>query len=187
MSKMSVPAGAATDLFGFRPTTARRLAVIQSNHPIRMHEIQESHSAVLILFNSTRVHPYRLVYALAGRLFDAQSPTPFGGPSKATPGYAKFNGTNAQDLLKYIISETINTGNKSMVEYVAKAVNSLLDAHFSGDKERVDEQMLRGMKKAGHIQWHGQFVIPCQLSHVDEIGASFKMANVEFDPARYFI
>ncbi|KAJ3010719.1 UNVERIFIED_CONTAM: hypothetical protein HDU68_002008, partial [Siphonaria sp. JEL0065] len=131
--------------YGFRPllnAPARRIAVSATLNSVIGREIQESYSTLLVLFNNTRVHPYRLVYALAGRLFDTQTPI-FGGPTKAQPSYAKFDGENADDLLKYIVSETIQALNKSVIEFVAKCINHILDLHFGGDKETMDELMLK--------------------------------------------
>ncbi|KAI9342838.1 hypothetical protein BDR26DRAFT_894446 [Obelidium mucronatum] len=137
-------------VYGFRPkpNDSKRVAAVARmlNNTTSSNEIQESHSTLLVLFNNTRVHPYRLIYALAGRLFDTQSPV-FGGPTKAQPAYAKFDGSNAEDLLKYIVSETIQSHDKLVVEFVAKCINLVLDGHYRGDKEKIDELMLKGMKK----------------------------------------
>ncbi|KAJ3058633.1 hypothetical protein HDU98_005271, partial [Podochytrium sp. JEL0797] len=130
----------------------------------------ESQQSILNLFSRAKVHPDRLIYALAGILFRPESNFPFGG-SKTQPGYAKFNGRNAEQLLDFIVTSAYKgfwmmKQEKILVSVVA-SVNRVLELHFSGEKDMVDELMMRGVKKAGHIDWFGAAFIPEHLKHVD--------------------
>ncbi|KAI9346203.1 hypothetical protein BDR26DRAFT_932059 [Obelidium mucronatum] len=133
--------------------------------------LQHSHYTLHTLFTSTRVHSDRLIYALAGSLFDSRSPQPFGG-TKMNPGFLKYQGTTAAEVLQFIITESYtaywNEMNVKGIKFVVTSVNRTMDLHYRGMKDEIDELMLKGMKKAGAIEWFGAMLIPKHLCHAYE-------------------
>ncbi|KAI9346172.1 hypothetical protein BDR26DRAFT_122777 [Obelidium mucronatum] len=127
------------------------------------------------LFATTKLtNPGRLIYALAGACFHAKAPLPFGG-RKATPGFAAFQGRTVQEVLVFIIEGMYTThwklGTKVVVKFVCDAVNRVVGLQKSGGcKDTLDELMMRGMKRSGHIDWFGAHYIPKWLRHVEEHG-----------------
>ncbi|KAJ3071319.1 hypothetical protein HDU99_002456 [Rhizoclosmatium hyalinum] len=123
------------------------------------------------LFSRTRVHKDRFIYALAGFLFDSSSPTPFGGP-KTKPGYTFFTGDSPALLLEFIVKEIYRVQwsikQTKALKLVVECVNRVLELHFEGEKDVVDELVLKGMKKAGHCEWFGVVRIPEYLGFVGE-------------------
>ncbi|KAJ3351927.1 hypothetical protein HDU83_008450 [Entophlyctis luteolus] len=96
--------------------------------------IESSVTAILAAFVEAPagVHPDRLVYALAGILFTARSPLPFGG-SKRYPGYAAFSGPTPDLLLRFIVTgafSDMDTTDFSTIVHtgVSNSLNSSFDA-----------------------------------------------------------
>ncbi|KAJ3070682.1 hypothetical protein HDU98_006306 [Podochytrium sp. JEL0797] len=145
----------------FPATTAATNTTDTLNHQQR---VRLSFSAILSRFQRSGIHPDRLLYVVAGILFEPNSPLPFGG-SKTNPGYARFNGPTTHNLLTYIISSSISTRSLVVMETVARAINSAVEMHAEGalHKEVLDELMMKGMKKSGHAPWMGVWVIPVGL------------------------
>ncbi|KAI9342839.1 hypothetical protein BDR26DRAFT_858853 [Obelidium mucronatum] len=169
-----------------RKVDTNRLVIMQcSTDAAPLDILRESHRNVMVSFGQTKVHPDRIIYAIAGTLFYPWSPLPFGGP-KTCPGYTSFDGSDAMELLKYILTESFQVhwqckGRESL-DFVVGCINEVLTLHYQGDKEELDERMLKGMKKAGHIQWQGQNIIPAYLSHIDEGTGTSTNSTVEFTP-----
>ncbi|KAI9346195.1 hypothetical protein BDR26DRAFT_1005356 [Obelidium mucronatum] len=140
---------------------------------------------IMTLFQQTKVHhPARLIYALAGRLFHPSSPIPFGG-TRSSPGYLAFKGETAESLLRFIISETYRVSwmilNCVVFDFLVSHVNYIMDLQYRGVKDELDEWMMKGMKRAGHIEWFGAHYIPRQLRHVRESSSSRAIPySVEF-------
>ncbi|KAI9346184.1 hypothetical protein BDR26DRAFT_855991, partial [Obelidium mucronatum] len=145
--------------------------------------VQESVNLLRSILGSTKVHPDRLTYALAGFIFHCKSPKPFGGP-KMSPGFLQYNGTTAADTLEFIVTTaygaTWNTNNPKALKFLVKSFNRMMEMHFRGMKDEVDELMLKGMKKAGHIEWFKSSLIPLHLRHVDEDGVFSQSQGVSF-------
>ncbi|KAJ3013492.1 UNVERIFIED_CONTAM: hypothetical protein HDU68_000650, partial [Siphonaria sp. JEL0065] len=154
--------------------TLNRIGLLPSPADLsQQHLIQHSLSTLYTLFKSTRVHPDRFIYALAGTLFDWRSPQPFGG-SKMKPGFLNYTGTNTTDLLHFIITEAYmaywNNMNVKGIKFVVVSINQILDLHHHGVKDTTDELLLKGMKKAGHIEWFGPANVPYFMRHIEEDG-----------------
>ncbi|KAJ3195429.1 hypothetical protein HDU82_002126 [Entophlyctis luteolus] len=150
----------------------------------RQAMVQRSRDALQQAFGATRVHADRLIYALAGTMFFAWAPMPFGG-ARSSPGFTTFSGASAADLLHYIVAESFamywQLKGRDALDFTVASANEVLDLHYRQDKENLDERMLKGMKKAGHIRWQGQNIIPAHLAHVDE-GGMPSVTFVEFTP-----
>ncbi|KAI9346194.1 hypothetical protein BDR26DRAFT_916626 [Obelidium mucronatum] len=139
---------------------------------------------VLALFRSTKAPPNRLIYALAGRIFHPSSPIPFGG-ARSAPGYLAFTGSNAESLAAFIISETYRITlvirNRIVMDFVSLHINAVLELQVRGCKDELDEWMLKGLKRAGHIEWFGAHYIPHRLRHIGESdGGGVVPYSVEF-------
>ncbi|KAI8611548.1 hypothetical protein BC830DRAFT_649626 [Chytriomyces sp. MP71] len=150
------------------------------------HTIQALH----VLFSALPGHPHRYTYALAGLLFSPKSPSPFGGPRKA-PGYVAFRGPDCAALLQYIIGSTYKvyriTRDARLLEHVCKCVNSVVALQECGCKDLLDERVLQGMRKAGHVPWLGAARIPEQLGHMDTVGVPRAATTVEFSVRRQYV
>ncbi|KAI8608080.1 hypothetical protein BC830DRAFT_1174725 [Chytriomyces sp. MP71] len=145
--------------------------------------IQHSIATLYSIFSNTRVHPDRLIYALAGSIFKPESPHPFGG-SRLSPGYAKFVGSSCRSLLQFIVAGAYDCceryRDRKVMDLICKNINRVLAMHYQGMKDALDERVLKGMKKAGHIEWSGATGIPRWLRHVDEIRGRDARTVVEF-------
>ncbi|KAJ3295665.1 hypothetical protein HDU79_008691 [Rhizoclosmatium sp. JEL0117] len=110
----------------------------------------------------------RLLFAATGKLFSPSSPLPFGGP-RTKPGYVNYRGSTTQDLKRYIVSEMYRlysiTRCRKLLKYVATCFHCVLDYQQDGRKDDLDELMLKGMKRSGHIDWSGARYIPEGLQH----------------------
>ncbi|KAI9328370.1 hypothetical protein BDR26DRAFT_874168 [Obelidium mucronatum] len=150
-----------------------------------MEILTQSHAAILTCFQNTRCHPHRFIYCLAGRLFFSAAPLPFGGARK-NPGYTAFEGSNPDQLLSFIISSAYrvywNARGRAGLDIIIETVNLILDWHRRGLRDELDELLLKGMKKSGHIEWFGAAYIPEQLRHAYE--ADVMVQCVEFSPQR---
>ncbi|KAJ3070456.1 hypothetical protein HDU99_002671, partial [Rhizoclosmatium hyalinum] len=132
---------------------------------------QKSHTSLSTSLSATKAPLDRLTLAVAGLLFKPTSPAPYGGTKKA-PGFLKFKGTSASDLLRFMVSEAVahywKFGDKKALGSLVKAANRVLGMQYLGRKDLLDETMLKGMKKSGLIPWVGAARIPAHLRHVDE-------------------
>ncbi|KAI8611544.1 hypothetical protein BC830DRAFT_1140758 [Chytriomyces sp. MP71] len=145
--------------------------------------VQYSISTIMSIFSNTRAHPDRFIYALAGTIFKPESPFPFGGP-RLSPGYTKFEGDNCQSLLHFIVAGTYDCyhryRDRKVMDLVCASIGRVLAMHYQGMKDALDERVLKGMKKSGHIEWFGAANIPDDLQHVKEIRGRDATAAVEF-------
>ncbi|KAJ3021749.1 UNVERIFIED_CONTAM: hypothetical protein HDU68_009487 [Siphonaria sp. JEL0065] len=153
--------------------TANRVHIVPcSTNLSAMELLSQTHKAILSCFQKTKYHPHRFIYCVAGRLFFAAAPLPFGGP-RISPGFADFEGKDAEELLAFIISGAYkvywNLRGRSALEAVVESVNNILDWHMRGMKDDLDELCLKGLKKAGHIEWFGGVDVPKHLrSYLEE-------------------
>ncbi|KAI9327379.1 hypothetical protein BDR26DRAFT_875531, partial [Obelidium mucronatum] len=156
--------------------TQRQVKVLQlnlnNNTPSSI--LHQSKTAIEALFSMYTVsNPNRLFYAMAGYVFhrNTESP-PFGGAIKSNPGYLQFQGTNAIELLEFLVSEAFQAywglKGREAVDLVAEAANRVYEMQVQREKDGLDELMMQGMRKAGHIDWVGHYVIPIELRHVNE-------------------
>ncbi|ORY53281.1 hypothetical protein BCR33DRAFT_733019 [Rhizoclosmatium globosum] len=63
---------------------------------------QKSHTSLSTSLSATKAPLDRLTLAVAGLLFKPTSPPPYGGTKKA-PGFLKFKGSSASDLLRFMV------------------------------------------------------------------------------------
>ncbi|KAJ3014116.1 UNVERIFIED_CONTAM: hypothetical protein HDU68_000416 [Siphonaria sp. JEL0065] len=146
--------------------------ILVRNIPASIQDIlYTSEKAIRDLFASTACNSHRLIYALAGVIFHGYSPLPFGG-SKSSPGYVKFQGDTPDQLLTFIVLESFSTyfqlKGREAVDLVAEAANRVYTMHMANQKDPLDELVMQGLKKSGHIAWIGCYIIPQDVRHVKE-------------------
>ncbi|KAJ3246056.1 hypothetical protein HDU77_009122, partial [Chytriomyces hyalinus] len=170
--------------------TSRRLVVSitnDSHHLSATEIIAHSYTAVQSLFRTAKVSPDRLLYIAVDLIFKHTSPPPFGGRSKSRAGYFAYNGTTVQSLLEYILSASLklywSCRGRDAVDFVVESLNEALTLHLVQDRDFLNESMLRGMKRAGHIHGSRSTMIPSGLEHVDEAPAREREC-VTFTPIR---
>ncbi|KAI9328366.1 hypothetical protein BDR26DRAFT_874157 [Obelidium mucronatum] len=172
--------GPLTPLVVTRTSTARLQISIGDSSWTAEQFIASSQRAMYSCFQCTRVHPDRILYISTGLLFTAESPLPFGGP-KTCPGYTQYTGSTTDHLFNYIVSSAY----KSYWGYRGRTtLEFALDLHHIGDKEKLDELLLKGMKRCGHVDWNKGIVIPERLMHVPEASNSFAVSQVLFTPTQ---
>ncbi|KAJ3093692.1 hypothetical protein HDU96_002090 [Phlyctochytrium bullatum] len=145
---------------------------------------------ILQAFRDSGAAPDRLVYALAGRVFNTTSPLPYGG--KKRPGFHAFRGTTADDVLVWILEKAVECPKRGRgrrgilppggaLRYVAREVNHLLGLQRGNGKDLIDDMVLRGLTRTGHRQTYpGQrTLVPSHLRAVmPEAAAAIR--TVEF-------
>ncbi|KAI8609097.1 hypothetical protein BC830DRAFT_1208195 [Chytriomyces sp. MP71] len=162
--------------------------VVVSPQPATVADpIADTTSTLQDIFSSLPGHPHRFAYALAGLLFAPKSPAPFGG-ARMTPGYVSFTGPDAAALLPYIVQRTYasyaTARERRVLDFVCRAVNRVLALHAAGLKDQLDERVMQGMRKAGHLPWTGAALMPEHLRHLDTEGAERTVTTMEFSVQR---
>ncbi|KAJ3205762.1 hypothetical protein HDU67_008665 [Dinochytrium kinnereticum] len=127
---------------------------------------------VHIALKAACTNPHRLIYALASRVFTVKAVRPLGG---RTPEFRLYDGHTADDLLEFIISKSVESplngrGRKRVLpgdclRFVVDELNEVLRLQQSDSKDEVDNLVLSGMSKAGHIESQTRLVIPEDLRH----------------------
>ncbi|KAI8829581.1 hypothetical protein BJ741DRAFT_581947 [Chytriomyces cf. hyalinus JEL632] len=147
--------------------------------------INDSTSAIMSFFSNTAVSSSRLIYITAGLMFDPASPRPFGGP-KIQPGYVDYVGTTVPSLLQYLVESSFRwywgCRGRDALDFLTRSVNKARQLHFAGNADFLNELMLKGMKKAGHIEWSGVLRIPESLRHRPEPFSDAGRDGVFFTP-----
>ncbi|KAJ3214813.1 hypothetical protein HDU81_001564, partial [Chytriomyces hyalinus] len=155
-------------------------------HTSASHILADSSSAVRSFFNTAHVSPNRLIYITAGLIFKPSSPLPFGG-HKSRPGYLDYNGTTVESLLAYILSGCFKRywsyRGREAVDFVTENLNKAMTLHFEQDRDFLNELMLVGIKRVGHVLGTKGFLIPAGLEHVDEVDSLIR-SGVTFTPRR---
>ncbi|KAI9347731.1 hypothetical protein BDR26DRAFT_854672 [Obelidium mucronatum] len=150
-------------------------------------------------------HPHRIIYCATGLVFAPSSPMPFGGPRMA-PGYTSFVGETCDSLLEYLLDGSYavlwKRFGRTALEFVVEQINRVIEWHgcvaeaeVRGDgggcgwrnKGMLDELLLQGMKRAGHIPWRSAAIIPEYLRDkriFKEAGATRREEGVWFTPVR---
>ncbi|KAJ3267271.1 ZZ-type zinc finger-containing protein 3 [Chytriomyces hyalinus] len=151
--------------------------------------IRQSYLALLDLFATTKVHPNRLIYAMAGMIYTLHAPAPFGGVHKFST-LATDTGTTANELLLYTVTRGFDHyfkfRDRGALKCIVARANKVLHYQTIGLKDALDEAMLKGMKKAGRITTYSAVVIPETLKHVDESSDTARV-QVEFMANRHKI
>ncbi|KAI8837522.1 hypothetical protein BJ741DRAFT_708080 [Chytriomyces cf. hyalinus JEL632] len=133
--------------------------------------INNSSFAIMSFFSNTAVSSSRLIYITAGLMFNPASPLPFGGP-KTQPGYVDYVGTTVPSLLRYLVEASFKwywlCRGRTAIDFLTHSVNNARNLHFAGNADLLNELMLKGMKKAGHIAWTGIVTIPKELRHTPD-------------------
>ncbi|KAI8828706.1 hypothetical protein BJ741DRAFT_625336 [Chytriomyces cf. hyalinus JEL632] len=132
--------------------------------------IEATYATLELAFSQQHGNPIdRCIYILAGFMFWPHSALPFGGP-KGNPGFAQFNGDTPQDLLRFIVTGAVkkyrHMRGRDALDLVVGCANKVLELEQLGAKDVLDEYMLKGMKKAGHVPFFGASYIPPRLQHV---------------------
>ncbi|KAI8836925.1 hypothetical protein BJ741DRAFT_577710 [Chytriomyces cf. hyalinus JEL632] len=148
--------------------------------------IKRSSSAIQSFFSNSKISPSRLIYITAGLAFEPASPKPFGGP-KIHPGYVEYGGTTVASLLQYLIESSFKRywacRGREALDFVASCVNRARKLHYAGNADILNELMLKGMKKAGHIAWNKSATIPEALRHrQEETQSDVETNEVRFTP-----
>ncbi|KAJ3254384.1 hypothetical protein HDU77_004124 [Chytriomyces hyalinus] len=149
--------------------TSNRLHLEKYPYLSSKDDMIEATYATLQLAFSRQIE--RCIYILAGFMFWPHSALPFGGP-KGNPGFAQFNGETAQDLLRFIVTGAVkkyrHMRGRDALDLVVGSANKVLELQQLGAKDVMDEYMLKGMKKAGHVPFFGASYIPPRLQHVPD-------------------
>ncbi|KAJ3025762.1 UNVERIFIED_CONTAM: hypothetical protein HDU68_006725 [Siphonaria sp. JEL0065] len=147
--------------------------------------VKDSLNSIYTLFKSSQAHLERLLYASVGVIFVPSAPPPHGGP-RLTPGYTNYGGQTPKDLLEYVLSGSYEmywyTRDKKILDFVASSINKVMAMQYRNMKDAMDERVLQGLRKAGHIEWHGAAVIPEYMAHANENPTGPHV--VEFTPQR---
>ncbi|KAJ3134853.1 hypothetical protein HK101_004312, partial [Irineochytrium annulatum] len=129
----------------------------------------------------------RLVYALAGQVFTLKAPHPFGG-AKKDAGFLHFDGRTVDDVLFFIVSGMFAASpakatkkRKPSVKpkptaaggmdpnatplppsftFVIACLNDVIDIFLSDEKDEMDQLVVRGMVRAGHLSEEGRMWLP---------------------------
>ncbi|KAJ3143920.1 hypothetical protein HK101_002947 [Irineochytrium annulatum] len=129
----------------------------------------------------------RLAYALAGQVFKLKAPHPFGGQKKDA-GFLHFDGHNVDDVLSFIVSGMFATSPAKARKkkkpsakpkpsaaggidadatplppsfaFVIACLNDVIDIFLSDEKDEMDQLVVRGMVRAGHLSEEGRIWLP---------------------------
>ncbi|KAJ3289058.1 hypothetical protein HDU79_004332 [Rhizoclosmatium sp. JEL0117] len=148
------------------------MAPTQNTDASAVEILSETHSAIHTLFSAFEpVNPDRLVYALCGLLFSHTNPAPFGG-SKRHPGFTEFEGGSVEELVAWMIIGAYrlywSRRGREAVECFVENVNRVLEECERGGSRKgcVDEWVLAGMRKCGHLGGGFEGVLPEGLRDV---------------------
>ncbi|KAI8837513.1 hypothetical protein BJ741DRAFT_163524 [Chytriomyces cf. hyalinus JEL632] len=152
--------------------------------------IRDSFTGIISLFSQLNVSPHRLIYIAAGFMFQPQSALPYGG-SKRNPGYLEYTGRDVDSLLWFLVSAAFKWywryRGREGIDFLTHSMNHTLLLHGNGEKDFLDEMVMKGMMKAGHLERSKSTVIPENLRFVREKmdGNEFVSTNgVQFTPGR---
>ncbi|KAI9351475.1 hypothetical protein BDR26DRAFT_929911 [Obelidium mucronatum] len=141
-------------------------------------------SIILRAISTTQVHQDRLIYAVIGLLFIPASPKPFGG-SKTKPGYRLLVGQSASDLfsqtIKVSLDRLILFKDAAAIEAVVAATNRVLNIQESGSRDEMNELVMKGLQKSGHIEWRQVGSLPEFLRQKTDL--EVVTTCVEFTPS----
>ncbi|KAJ3100395.1 hypothetical protein HDU96_010356 [Phlyctochytrium bullatum] len=134
--------------------------------------LQQTMDMFYVALNDVSNNPCRLIYALASRVFTTKAIRPLGGRN---PEFLEYDGDTPEDLLEFILSKAIepptNGRGRKKVEpgdclsYVVKEMNDVIKLQRNGCKDEIDNMLLAGMTRTGHIQLENRIVIPEDLRH----------------------
>ncbi|KAI8618477.1 hypothetical protein BC830DRAFT_1166181 [Chytriomyces sp. MP71] len=173
-----------------RHDPSRNRVVIAAGNPAASEEsiLADSCNAIISYFSQATVSPNRLLYIAISRIFDPQAPLPFGG-KKSRPGYAEYNGWSAHSLLEYTMTMCFKwywgCRGPGTLQFSVESVNMALVLHRERDRDYLNELTLKGMKRAGHIEWGKAAMLPLALQHISDNNVeSAVVPEVLFTPRR---
>ncbi|KAJ3098574.1 hypothetical protein HDU97_003919 [Phlyctochytrium planicorne] len=114
----------------------------------------------------------RMIYALAGKVFILSAPKPLGG--KPSPGFKKFRGETAAELMTWMLDHAVEPplsgrGRKkiapgTILKFIIDQANEVFQLKRSQEKDLLDDIVLRGMCRSGHLpDTGGRIIIPRYL------------------------
>ncbi|KAJ3118311.1 hypothetical protein HDU96_002468 [Phlyctochytrium bullatum] len=136
--------------------------------------LQQTMDVFYAALNDVCNNPCRLIYSLASRVFTTKAVRPLGGRS---PEFLEYDGDTPEDLLEFILAKAIEPptngrGRKKVeagecLEFVVQEMNDIIRIHRNDGKDEIDNMLLSGMTKAGHItiKLGNRIVIPEELRH----------------------
>ncbi|KAJ3114235.1 hypothetical protein HDU96_002362 [Phlyctochytrium bullatum] len=117
------------------------------------------------------VHRDRILFAFAAKTFTLKAPRPIGGNRR--PGFLNFDGEDTNDLLEFILDAALRPPPKKgkkgslpagdILRFVVARFNEVLDLHYGGHKDLLDDAVLRGMRRAGLLVNTGRTMLPPHL------------------------
>ncbi|KAI8828842.1 hypothetical protein BC829DRAFT_424119 [Chytridium lagenaria] len=144
--------------------------------------------------STTRVHPDRMIYAFLSKVFIVNAPRPIGGKRK--PGFLSFEGDNAGDALVWVLGKALlppeeqaqrrRPGPGAVLEFLVQMANETLDMLEKGTKDEMDDAVLKGMRRCGHLAVEGRIVLPQHLRDdgTDHSGAGMATTSSTSSSAR---
>ncbi|KAJ3201432.1 hypothetical protein HDU67_001335, partial [Dinochytrium kinnereticum] len=107
-------------------------------------------------------------------MFQVNAPRPFGG--KKNVGFSDYTGRTTGDLLAWILkraTEPPNSGRGKKraapgeaLKYTVDQLNEVLALQKKGSKDEMDEAVLKGMSRAGHLdKTTNRIYLPEYLRH----------------------
>ncbi|KAI8616869.1 hypothetical protein BC830DRAFT_1080301 [Chytriomyces sp. MP71] len=168
--------------------------IITAGNPTASEQsvLADSCNAIVSYFSQAKVSPNRLLYIAISRVFDLQSPRPFGG-QKSRPGYAEYKGKSAHSLLEYTVTMCFKwywgCRGPEALQFTVESMNLALEMHHKHDRDYLNEVTLKGMRRAGHIDWVKAAFLPYALRDEAERerSAELRAAEVRFTPQRWYI
>ncbi|KAI8622115.1 hypothetical protein BC830DRAFT_1076690 [Chytriomyces sp. MP71] len=146
--------------------------------------IQQSHWAIISALSQTKVNKDRLVYAVIGMLLTSQAPAPFGGMQNA---FASLQFSTASEFLSEIVTRGFRhywvRKDRKIIKCIVSYANKALHFQAVGLKDQLDELMMKGMKRCGHLKFQGLVMIPMRLCHADE-SVENERKMIEFEVRR---
>ncbi|KAJ3118293.1 hypothetical protein HDU96_002731 [Phlyctochytrium bullatum] len=132
--------------------------------------LQRTVDVFYVALNAVCNNPCRLIYALGSRVFTTKAVRPLGGRN---PEFLEYDGETPEDFLEFILAKAIEPpmngrGRKKVdpgecLQFVMLEMNDVIKLHRNGCKDEIDNMLLTGMTKAGHIQLGNKIVIPADF------------------------
>ncbi|KAJ3113320.1 hypothetical protein HDU96_003531 [Phlyctochytrium bullatum] len=134
--------------------------------------LQRTVDTFCVALNDVCKNPRRLIYAMTSRVFTPKAVRPLGGRS---PEYLEYDGDTPEDLLEFILAKAIEPprngrGRKKVeagecLQFVVREMNDVIKLHLRECKDELDNLLLSGMTKTGHIELGNRIIIPEDLRH----------------------
>ncbi|KAJ3097991.1 hypothetical protein HDU97_004385 [Phlyctochytrium planicorne] len=133
--------------------------------------LEHTFSVMRSAFNTSHGHPDRLIYGFLSKAFVVSAPRPIGGKRK--PGFLQFEGDTATDALRWTLEKALLPPEEqaqrrrpppgSVLEFLVQSANEMLEQQDTGTKDELDNTVLKGMRRCGHLNDEGRIVLPVYL------------------------